>query len=313
MRLRAFALFGLALLVAMTAFPKQARAADLTVTNTGDSSRATPALVSTPTIAIQKIRGIEGEVVTADVVFSNPTGSGFSGIGMVMAVEDLDIAEFVGLQFPEWIDPLFAGLLMDMFIAPEGFPTSSITLVVPDMLEQIEGVVTDEVLATISLRLTDIGRTRLLLDVFQLDDDDPYGPILGDLTSITKTPIYVTTTVSGCALDIDLRYKNGALTMQFELGTAEPAIWSIWLMASGQLIPLRSAPASAVVPQISFYASMPLPPLGKIWLLTALTTAEGAPCFTYDTVNTGTPSSSTPSIEALQELFPTPTTTPPNN
>ena len=65
MRFRAFALFGLAILVAMTAFPEKARAADLIVTNTGDSSRATPASVSTPTIAIQKIQGIEGEVVTA--------------------------------------------------------------------------------------------------------------------------------------------------------------------------------------------------------------------------------------------------------
>lgn len=313
MRFRAFALFGLAILVAMTAFPEKARAADLIVTNTGDSSRATPASVSTPTIAIQKIQGIEGEVVTADVVFSNPTGSGFSGIGMVMAVEDPDIAEFVDLQFPEWIDPIFAGLLMDIFIAPDGFPTSSITLVVPDMLEQLEGVVTDEVLATISLRLIDTGRTRLFLDVFQLDDDDPSGPTLGDLTSITEAPISVTTTVSICALDVDLRYKNGTLTMQFELGTAKPAIWSIWLMASGQLIPLRSAPASAVVPPVSFYARIPLPPLGKIWLLTALTTAEGAPCFTYDTVDTGSSTSSLPSIKELQELFPTPTTTPPNS
>ena len=70
-------------------------------------------------------------------------------------------------------------------------------------MDGILKVVTDEVLATISLRLIDTGRTRLLLDVFQLDDDDPSGPILGDLTSITKTPIYVTATVSVCALDIE--------------------------------------------------------------------------------------------------------------
>lgn len=313
MRLRAFTLFGLAILVAMTTFPGQARAAEFTVINTGDSSRAAPASVSIPTITIRNINGIAGEVVTVDVVFSNPTGSGFSGIGMLMAVEDSEIAEFVAMQFPEWIDPLFAGLLMNIFIAPDGFPTSSITLVVPDMLEQIEGVVTDEVLATISLRLIDTGRTRILLDLFKLDDDDPFGPTLGDLVSVTEAPISVATTVSVCALDLELRYRDTTLTMEFDIGTSEPAIWNVWLLVSGQSIPLWSVPAPVIVPPVSFDVSVPFPSAGTIWFIAALTTTDGTLCFTFDTVNTGTPLSSSPSMEELQKLFPTPTTTLPNN
>ena len=120
MRIRAFVLFGLAILIALTAFPGQARAAELTVTRTADLSRAAPASASTPALAIRNIRGIAGEVVSVDVVFSNPTGSGFSGIGMEMAVEDTGIAEFVDVWLPGWVDPLFSELLMDMFIAPDG-------------------------------------------------------------------------------------------------------------------------------------------------------------------------------------------------
>ncbi|MCH7787686.1 MAG: hypothetical protein IIC22_09260, partial [Chloroflexi bacterium] len=82
MRLRAFVILSLAILFALTAFPGQAQAATYSVTGTEDASRAAPASVSNPTLVIQNIRGIAGEVVSVDVVFSNPTGSGFSGIGM---------------------------------------------------------------------------------------------------------------------------------------------------------------------------------------------------------------------------------------
>ena len=308
MRLRAFALFGLAILIALTAFPGQARAATYSVTGTEDTSRVAPASASHPTLAVQNIRGIAGEVVTVDVVFSNPTGSGFSGIAMDAVIEDPTIAEFVDVQLPDWIDPFFVDFLMDFFIAPDGFPTSSINLVVPDLLEQINGVVTNEVLATISLRLIDTERTKLLMDLSQLDDD--FGE---NLVPVTEAPVSVTISVSVCALDLELRYINNALIMEFELGTAEPATGRIWLFVTGQIVPLWSDSVPVVVPPASFDVTIPLPSVGEVWLLAVLTTAEGALCFTFDSTDTGASSSAVPSASELQGIFPAPSFAPSNN
>ena len=136
---------------------------------------------------------------------------------MNMTIEVEAIAEIVDVQFPDWVDPFIADFLMACFIAPlpsidildcfggsidpkGGFPTSTINLVVPDLVESIEGVFANEVLATLSIRLKSSGssgETKLLLDLYQLDDDgDPFGPNAGDLIPLTEAPTSVTISVS---------------------------------------------------------------------------------------------------------------------
>ena len=109
---------------------------------------------------------------------------------MDVRIENPDIVEFVDVQLPAWIDPFIASFLMEFFIAPDGFPTSSIKLVVPDLLKDIEDVLTGEVLATLSLRLIKTEETKLLLNLFKLDDDPGE-----DLRLIMEAPTSVTITV----------------------------------------------------------------------------------------------------------------------
>lgn len=305
MRLRAFVILGLVILIALTAFPGQAQAATFTATATENTLAVAPASVSTPTLVIQDIQGIEGEVVDVDVVFSNPTGSGFSGIGWWMTIENPEIAEFVDVRLPDWVDPLFAELLMELFIAPDGFPTSSITLVVPDLLESIGGVLEDEVLATMSFRLISTGETKLLLDLLQFDSDDfSEPPDFGNLIPITEYPTSVKITVTTCTLNLGLGYADGTLTMDFELGTLEPATWDSWVVIPGTgVFPVWSLPMPVVDPSVSPSLSLPFPSIGTIGFLTALSTSEGITCSDSANVDTGTPSSSTPATEELRELF----------
>ena len=189
-----------AVLVTVTSTPQPTPAPEPTLTPATPAPvvtvtpSPTPDPSATPVLAIADAQGAVGTVVTVDVVFSNPMGTGFSGLGMDVTIEDPAMVEFVDVQLPDWIDPFIVDFLMDFFIAPGGFPTSSIELVVPDLLEQITGVITNEVLATMSLRLISAGETKLLLNLFQLDDDDFGGPNQNNLIPITKAPTSVTIT-----------------------------------------------------------------------------------------------------------------------
>lgn len=55
MRLRAFVILGLSILIALAAFPGQAQAATFTVTKTEDTSRVTPASASNPTLRVSVV------------------------------------------------------------------------------------------------------------------------------------------------------------------------------------------------------------------------------------------------------------------
>ena len=405
MRLRAFVILGLAILIALTAFPGQAQAATFVVTKTADISTAATVLTSTPVLAIQDIQGVAGETVTVDVVFSNPAGTGFSGIGWGMAIENPEIAEFVDVQLPDWIDPFIADFLMDFFIAPDGFPTSSIELVVPDLMEDLGGVLDDEVLATMSFRLISTGETTLVLDLFQLDSDGFSEPDFGNLIPITEYPDFVTivgssanlppvaendlyrvhqdnaidtaldglpgvldndddpedddltanlmndvsngtltlnedgsfvytpnpgfsgedsfvyvasdglltsneatvviTVVPLCTLDMALDFADGTLTMNFDVGTAEPALWVTWLFILGfPAFPIWSEPLEAIDPPEHFEVSIPeFPSLGKVWFLTVLATSEGVTCFDAESVETGVSLSAIPSASELRNVM----------
>ena len=111
------------------------------------------------------------------------------------------------------------------------------------------------------------------------------------------------TVVPLCTLDIELTYADGTLTMDFEIGTLEPATWGIWLLAVGQVIPLWSTPIPVVDPSATFDIPIPFPSIGKIGVLTAMFTLEGENCFDLGIADTGTSLSNTLAPGELRELF----------
>ena len=134
---------------------------------------------------------------------------------------------------------------------------------------------------------------------------------------VKEVPASVTVKVESCTLDLALGYDDGTLTMDFELGTREPTMWGTWTLIPGfGVFPMWSTPLPfSVDPAESFPISIPgIPPLGTIGILTALITSEGIICSDWETVNTGSTSSSEiPSIEKLRELFPRARGVLPNN
>ena len=91
--------------------------------------------------------------------------------------------------------------------------------------------------------------------------------------------------------------------MDFELGTLEPALWKVWLVAFGRVFPVMSIPVPVINPPTPINIAVPFLSIGKVGILTALFTSGAESCFDFGVVNTGTPSSNTPSVEELQELF----------
>lgn len=162
----------------------------------------------TPVLAIANVEGTAGTTVTMDVFFSNPLGTGFSILVWRMTIQNPDIAEFVDVQFPDWINPIFAGFLWD-FTFVDGSPAPLIGLVVWDLdidfdfdfdagfefEGRLAGTLTNEVLATVSLNLLIPGETTIELNLIQLDDDDFEGHVSEDLKPITEFPISVTINV----------------------------------------------------------------------------------------------------------------------
>jgi len=111
------------------------------------------------------------------------------------------------------------------------------------------------------------------------------------------------TVVPLCTLDIELSYADGNLTMDFELGILEQALWKVWLVAVGHVILLWPIPIPVVDQPIPIDVPVPFPALGEVGILTALFTSEGITCSDWATVDTGAPLSSTPAPEELRELF----------
>ena len=126
-----------------------------------------------------------------------------------------------------------------------------------------------------------------------------------------------------CILDLTLHYKvvnandpaaDGKLTMDFEIGTQEPATWDLWVVIPGTgVFSVWSLPLPVIDPSVSPSLSFPLPSMGAIGFLTALSTSEGITCSDWATVDTGASSSAVPSISELRELLSGPSVALPNN
>jgi hypothetical protein len=90
-----------------------------------------------------------------------------------------------------------------------------------------------------------------------------------------------------CRLDLSLSYVGGTLEMDFELGTKEPAFWSVWISVPGFFAPLWSVPVQVIDPPASLPTlSAPFPRLGPLLFVTALTGADLA-CWNWQVVDTG--------------------------
>ena len=117
-----------------------------------------------------------------------------------------------------------------------------------------------------------------------------------------------------CTLSMGLGYEGGTLALDFEVGTLNPALWTVWLVVpSIGVIPLWSVPLPVIPDPVDIPISFSFPSLGTVGFLTTLSTAEGITCWDFGLVDTGLPSSSAPSAQELWELFPQPSVAIPNN
>ena len=125
---------------------------------------------------------------------------------------------------------------------------------------------------------------------------------LAGISDLRSTGIVCITTL--CTLKLGLGYADGALTMDFELATLEPATWDLWLVIPGTgIFPLWSLPLPVVDSPVFPSLSFSFPSIGTIGFLTSLSTPEGIACSDWETVDTGAPSSAVPSRGEIRELF----------
>ena len=152
--------------------------------------------------------------------------------------------------------------------------------------------------------------TNLNLTGFHFNDtalceppDASFQAWLASIDDLQSTGVVCITTP--CTLTVGLGYADGILTMDFEIGTLEPVLWGTWMVVPGIGIAGQwYVPLPAIDPSRPFPISIPgVPSIGIIGFLTALITSEGVICSDWNTVDTGAPSSNTPSPEELYELF----------
>ena len=94
--------------------------------------------------------------------------------------------------------------------------------------------------------------------------------------------------VPACTLSIAPTYQGGTLNLQFTLGANVPTTWNVWLSIGNVTPRVWSLPVPAISPPFSFPVPLPLPPSGRIGVLSTMTTpSEGILCSDWETVDTG--------------------------
>lgn len=91
-------------------------------------------------------------------------------------------------------------------------------------------------------------------------------------------------------LALEASYGAGILSLNFTIGTPQPATWANFLISTHagiQVIPLWIAPLSVIEPPIQLPIAFPLPDMGWIGFLTALYTEEGQQAMDFTWVDTG--------------------------
>lgn len=94
--------------------------------------------------------------------------------------------------------------------------------------------------------------------------------------------------VPACALGFSASFADSTLTMNFNLGIAEPAIFNILLKdASGTVVPFSKSIRAVVPPQALTMTWRDIPDLGMVTVEPELTAGSGQPlCGEWTTVNT---------------------------
>ena len=79
--------------------------------------------------------------------------------------------------------------------------------------------------------------------------------------------------MSRCTLTLAASLTDRTLTLEFDVGTREPATWNVWLIAQAEVTPVVSAALPVIEPPASVELDLPFfPALGTVGFLTTLTT-----------------------------------------
>jgi hypothetical protein len=108
-----------------------------------------------------------------------------------------------------------------------------------------------------------------------------------------------------CTLNLEASSPDGSLNLAFEVGTREPATWTVWLTSQAEIARFFSVLLPVIEPPISVPLTLPFfPALGTIGVLTTLTTPDkGIICAAFTTVDTGPPTAASIPLEELMEPY----------
>jgi len=93
-------------------------------------------------------------------------------------------------------------------------------------------------------------------------------------------------------LEMDALYDGGTLSLDFLLGTPEPAVWGTYLIFFGHtptVVPLWKAPIPQIAPAIDIPIDFPCPHLGLVLFYTCLYDRGGVQIKDFGWVDTGLP------------------------
>jgi len=93
-------------------------------------------------------------------------------------------------------------------------------------------------------------------------------------------------------LAMEASYEAGTLSLDFTIGTPEPATWAVYLILTYpevQFIPLWGVSLPVIDPPIDYPVAFALPQVGWVGIWSALLTEEGAQAADFAWVDTGWP------------------------
>ena len=111
---------------------------------------------------------------------------------------------------------------------------------------------------------------------------------LGEITEYTSgVAVAYFGTPPPCELDLGLHHSANRLTLQLGLGATVPTTWSIALSVGDDTVPIVREPLPEIDPPVSFAFSIPFPDLGRVGVLSSLSTPSGGiVCDVWKTVDT---------------------------
>jgi uncharacterized repeat protein (TIGR03803 family) len=145
------------------------------------------------------------------------------------------------------------------------------------------------------LKRFELGRsvTGVLNPLIEARDGNLYGT-WGGVSETDSGPYGAVVRISNytnCNDKLTVHYEAGTLYLGFTLMTKSPATWRTWLAVPGPPVltaQLWSVPIPAVEPAVFTSAPIPaFPHIGRLFVLTALSTASGAVCADWKMVDTG--------------------------